>query len=326
MRVCPQVCEICCCVQAFDLSRLQQSTADGVVELDVDAFDKFTSGRRRPYQLVVFLGANHLLDNPKLHLRELREDFGYVAKAHRDRLKGSDNEGKVFFAEVNFDKTTQDIFRRLSAQSLFIFRLPATQSVSSGEPIKLKDPETLKPETFKHQATVDDIANWVKDKTGIDIGKVDRPTIFQAWWFPFVALSFLSSLAYIAYKMFYADFMRNLVIYALATLFVYWFSVSGGMHNIIRGMPMVTIDPNSKTPKYFMQGQGQLGTEGFVMGTLYTCVGLAFALVVYIAPKAKAVSNQRLIAYAGLFIAYICVTQVVKVYSWKTGYHWRRYI
>ena len=174
--------------------------------------------------------------------------------------------------------------------------------------------------------TVEDMVNWVKEKTGIDIGKVDKPTVAQAWWFPFFALAFLSSLLYIAYKLFYADFTKNLVLYALATLFVYWFSVSGGMHNIIRGMPMVTLDPNTKMPRYFMPGQGQLGTEGLVMGSLYTCVGLAFALVVYIAPKAKGVSNQRIVAYSGLLLAYFCVRQVVGVYSWKTGYHWRKYI
>lgn len=306
---------------------MQQSTTDGVIELDSTLFDKFTSGRRRSYQLIVFLNAKHLLDKPKLHLRELREDYGFMAKAHRDRFKGSDSEGKLFFAELNFEKSTQEVFRRLNAQTLFIFRLPATLNISPGENIKLKDQDLLKPETFpKQPVEVNDMVAFVRDKTGIDIGKVDKPTVFQAWWFPFVALSFLSSLLYIAYKIFYADFMKNMVFYALATLFVYWFSVSGGMHNIIRGMPMVTIDPNSKAPRYFMPGQGQLGTEGFVMGSLYTCVGLAFGLVVYIAPKAKSASTQRILAYFGLFTAFICVQQVIGVYTWKTGYHWRKYI
>ena len=314
-------------LQAFELSKLQQGSTDGVIELDSAAFDKFTTGRRRSYQLVVFLTAKHLLDNAKLHLRELREDYGFMAKAHRERFGGSDSEGKLFFAELNFEKSTQEVFRRLNAQTLFFFRLPATLPVTPGETIKLKEQDMLKPETFpKQPVTVDDMVNFVREKTGIDIGKVEKPTMFQSWWFPFAALLSLSSLAYMAYKILYADFMKNMVFYALATLFVYWFSVSGGMHNIIRGMPMVTIDPNTKLPKYFMPGQGQLGTEGFVMGSLYTCVGLAFALVVYIAPKAKAASTQRLIAYGGLITAFICVNQVVGVYTWKTGYHWRKYI
>ena len=314
-------------MQVLELSQLQERSADGVVELDSASFDKFASGRRRAYQLIVFLGAKHLLDKPKLHLRELREDYGFTAKAHRDRFKRSEAEGKLFFAELNFEKNTQEVFRRLNAQTLFIFRLPSTLNVSPGENIKLREQDMLKPEASASQPiNIDQMVSFVREKTGIDIGKVEKPTVFQAWWFPFVAIAFLSSILYIAYKVFYADFMKNMVVYALATLFVYWFSVSGGMHNIIRGMPMVTIDPNTKTPRYFMPGQGQLGTEGFLMGSLYTCVGLAFGLVVYIAPKAKAASTQRMLAYGGLMTAFICVNQVVGVYSWKTGYHWRKYI
>ena len=314
-------------VQVFELGQLQGSSVDGVIELDSESFDKFASGKRRSYQLIIFLGAKHLMDKPKLHLRELREDYGLVAKAHRERFKRSEPEGKLFFAELNFERKTEEVFRRLGAQSLFIFRLSSTLNVSPGGPIKLRDQDMLKPEASATQpVSVDQMVNFVRERTGIDIGKVEKPTVFQAWWFPFVAIAFLSSILYIAYKVFYADFMKNMVVYALATLFVYWFSVSGGMHNIIRGMPMVTIDPNTKAPRYFMPGQGQLGTEGFVMGSLYTCIGLAFGLVVYIAPKAKAVSTQRMLAYGGLLTAYMCVSQVVAIYSWKTGYHWRKYI
>lgn len=310
--------------RVLELSHLQGTSADGVIELDSESFDKFTSGSRRPYQLIVFLGAKHLMDKPKLHLRELRQDYGLTAKAHRDRFQRSEPEGKLFFAELNFERKTEEVFRRLGAQSLFIFRLSSTMNVSPGGTIKLRDQDILKPET--QPVNVDQLVSFVRDRAGIDIGKVEKPTVFQAWWFPFLAITFLSSLVYTAYKICYADFMKNMVVYALATLAVYWFSVSGAMHNIIRGMPMVTIDPNTKAPRYFMPGQGQLGTEGFVMGSLYTCVGLAFGLVVYIAPKAKAASTQRMLAYGGIFIAYVCLSQVVGVYSWKTGYHWRKYI
>ena len=311
----------------FELSKLQGSSADGVIELDAESFDKFASGKRRSYQLIIFLGAKHLMDKPKLHLRELRQDYGLIAKAHRDRFRRSEPEGKLFFAELNFERKTEEIFRRLNAQTLFVFRLSSTLNISPGGSIKLRDQDMLKPEASATQpVSIDQMVNFVRERAGIDIGKVEKPTVFQTWWFPFVAITFLSSILYIAYKIFYAEFMKNMVVYALATLFVYWFSVSGGMHNIIRGMPMVTMDPATKAPRYFMPGQGQLGTEGFVMGSLYTCVGLAFGLVVYIAPKAKAASTQRMLAYGGLLTAYICVSQVVGIYSWKTGYHWRKYI
>lgn len=295
-----------------------------MIQLNPASFDKYASGKRRPYTLVVFLGAKHLLDKPNLHLKELRDEFGYMAKTYKAQADGVST--KIYFAELDFTES-QEVFRRLNAQSLFIFRLAPSSTVTPGENIKIKDQDMLRPERHpKQPVPAEDMVAFVRDRTGYDIGRVVKPAASQSWWFPFVALSFLSSLAYVGYKIMYADVMRNMLMYALATLLVYWFSVSGGMHNIIRGMPMVTINPQTKTPQYFMPGQGQLGTEGFVMGSLYTLVGLAFALVVYVAPKAKSASSRRMVAYGGLCVAFICFRQVVGLYTWKTGYHWRKYI
>ena len=52
--------------------------------------------------------------------------------------------------------------------------------------------------------------------------------------------------AYTAWLLYQAPFMRQLWIYLVGALFVFWFSVSGGMHNIIRGVPL-----------YFFNQQGQ---------------------------------------------------------------------
>ncbi len=51
--------------------------------------------------------------------------------------------------------------------------------------------------------------------------------------------------AAVGLKLYYAPFMKNHAIWASAILAVYLFSVSGGMHNIIRGVPMQHIDRNT---------------------------------------------------------------------------------
>ena len=51
--------------------------------------------------------------------------------------------------------------------------------------------------------------------------------------------------AAIGLKLYYAPFMKHHAIWATAILAVYLFSVSGGMHNIIRGVPMQTFDRNT---------------------------------------------------------------------------------
>ena len=40
--------------------------------------------------------------------------------------------------------------------------------------------------------------------------------------------------------------MKNLALWVFGVLVIYWFSVSGGMHNIIRGVPMYYPDQNGQ--------------------------------------------------------------------------------
>ena len=51
-----------------------------MVHLDEAGFARYASGARRPYHLVVFLTASHLLDKTQLGLRELRQEFGLLAQ------------------------------------------------------------------------------------------------------------------------------------------------------------------------------------------------------------------------------------------------------
>lgn len=55
-------------------------------------------------------------------------------------------------------------------------------------------------------------------------------------------LSVLAGGAVVGLKLYYAPFMKNPVIWAFGIIVVYLFSVSGGMHNIIRGVPMQHFD------------------------------------------------------------------------------------
>ena len=68
--------------------------------------------------MVIFLTANHLLDKSGLHLRQLRTEFGYLAKAYKAKVaKGeTDSAGKLFFAEAEF-KESQEVSEAISLLS-----------------------------------------------------------------------------------------------------------------------------------------------------------------------------------------------------------------
>ena len=58
-----------------------RSSPDGVVHLNTELFDKFVVGKRRPYAIILFMTASHLLDKASLDLRGLRKEFGLLSKA-----------------------------------------------------------------------------------------------------------------------------------------------------------------------------------------------------------------------------------------------------
>ena len=165
----------------------------------------------------------------------------------------------------------------------------------------------------------------------------------------------------LAYTLYYAPFMKNLGLWTAGVLFVYWFSVSGGMHNIIRGVPLYYPDQNGKIkacvflsikchaitfwlwakgkealwvftpgacslPQVFMpQNQGQLGLEGFIMGMLYLLFGLSVAFLTRFVPRLASASHRRVLSYTCVAFAAVVFNQIVSIYTWKTGYRWRTY-
>lgn len=110
----------------------------------------------------------------------------------------------------------------------------------------------------------------------------------------------------------------------LGGLVIYWFSVSGGMYNIIRGMPMFV--PRENGAQFFMQGSGQLGAEGFMMGATYTAFGVSFALLSLVAPRIQSTTWQRLLCYGCLGVAMFSLSGLLNVYKWKVGYNVHSYL
>ena len=87
----------------------------------------------------------------------------------------------------------------------------------------------------------------VQEKTGISVGSIDRPSLTNSRFFPVLALAFVALGTYVAYRVYYLPILKNLGLWLAGCLVVFWFSASGGMHNIIRGVPLVV--PDMKTGK-----------------------------------------------------------------------------
>lgn len=76
--------------------------------------------------------------------------------------------------------------------------------------------------------------------------QIEQPSFMRSRLFPPVFVAAVLAMGFLAYNLYYAPFMKNLALWVLGVLVIYWFSVSGGMHNIIRGVPMYYPDTNGQ--------------------------------------------------------------------------------
>lgn len=302
-----------------DLLKLQRKSPDGVVFLDGPAFQKYLGGRSRPYAVIVFANAVHLLQKPQLRLADLRTEFGYLAKSYRS---DAGTLGKVFFVEIEFTKSAE-VFARLNTKSLpYVFCINPTFSTEGSGVLRVPSTRTMQPQNYAaYPWTAHDMAGFVVETTSIKAARIVRPSLFTHWTFPILVLTVLAVGSAVGLKLYYAQFMKNHAIWAFAILAVYMFSVSGGMHNIIRGVPFQHVNRGTGKVVMFLQtAQSQLGAEGFIMGTLYTSSGLLIAALTHfvpLLPKGGQKPVSLVIILAGLF----CYYKIRSVYTWKTGFN-----
>lgn len=77
---------------------------------------------------------------------------------------------------------------------------------------------------------------------------------------------------------------------------------------------------------FFLRGaRVQLGAEGFMVGFLYTCVGLLLCVMTHFLVKVKNQNLQRGVMVSGIFFCFWAMMKVVYLDHWKTGYRVHAY-
>ncbi|GAB4826637.1 Probable dolichyl-diphosphooligosaccharide--protein glycosyltransferase subunit 3B, partial [Ancistrocladus abbreviatus] len=221
---------------------------------------------------------------------------------------------KLFFFDIEF-KESQHSFALFGINSLPHIRL-VNPDVKD-----LKNSDQLDQGDFSRLA--ESMAELIESKTKIPVGPIHRPPMFSTKQIAFFVVV-LMIWALFALKKIIAGqtLLHDYKFWLFGAIFVYFFSVSGSMFNIIRKMPMFVADRSDPTKLvFFYQGSGmQLGAEGFAVGFLYTVVGLLLAFMTHGVDKIRNVMAQRILMVVAMIISFWAVRKVIYLDNWKTGY------
>lgn len=167
------------------------------------------------------------------------------------------------------------------------------------------------------------MAEFVESKSGFTVGPIERPPMLSRTQVVFIVLIMLAMAPFMIKRILAGETLfHDYRLWLILSVFVYFFSVSGSMHNIIRKMPMFISDRNdpSKTV-FFYQGSGmQLGAEGFAVGFLYTIVGVLLAFLTHGLVHVRNRNVQRTVMIVTIVISFWAVKKVIFLDNWKTGY------
>ncbi|KAJ6364006.1 hypothetical protein OIU76_029026 [Salix suchowensis] len=267
----------------------------------------------RPYSLLIFFDAEQFHSKPELHLQDLYTQYSLVSSsfiANNDVSAAS----SLFFCDIEF-KESQKSFSLFGVNSLPHIRLV-------GPNVKnMQDSEVMDQGGFSRMA--ESMAEFVESRTKLNVGPIHRPPIVSKNQIAFLVVTVLIWVRFFIKNVATKDtILHDWRVWLLGAVFVYFFSVSGGMFNIIRKMPLFLVDRNDPSKLvFFHQGSGmQLGGEGFAVGFLYTTVGLLLGVVTHVLVRVNNRSAQQVVMGAALVVSFWAVKKVVSLDNWKTGY------
>ncbi|GAU14902.1 hypothetical protein TSUD_46950 [Trifolium subterraneum] len=298
-----------------ELLSLQSRSDSSIIHLNDQSIARYITSVKtpRPYSLLIFFDAHQLHDKSELRLTELHKEFSIVASSFTTNNANQSSLSKLFFCDIEF-KESQLTFSQFGVNALPHIRLV-------GPTHGLKDSQHMDQGDYSRLA--ESMAEFVEAKTKLSVGPIHRPPILSRNKIIVIVVGVLIWLSFFVKKLITGQtLLHDPRVWLAGSVFVYFFSVSGAMHNIIRKMPMFLVDRNDPSKLvFFYQGSGmQLGAEGFTVGFLYTLVGLLLAFMSHGLVKVKSVKVQRVIMIFALLVCFLAVKQVVFLDNWKTGY------
>lgn len=317
------------------LRALRAGAEDGVFELDAATFEEAMElGPRRTFALAFTCRATgRVQPQTEASIEWGVQDLRAVSRTFGRRYPPGTAAGDaVFFAVMDYaGEGMGQVFSELGIVSVPFGAVLSTdlqrqvQRGENGELVRL--PLDLSRQMVKGAKSADEMKGLVERFAGYPIGELWVPSFRDhPLYLPGVATG-AALLLWGGGTAVRRGVLQWPPLYAVGALAVFWFATSGGLFMIIRKVPMYQgVDLMSESSHWFQAGpQGQLGIEGFYMGSLYLGFSLGLAFLTYVVPHIKAPPVKRLVSYLVVIAVLLLLQKVFGMLVWKNGYRVRYY-
>ncbi|KAJ8531598.1 hypothetical protein K7X08_027032 [Anisodus acutangulus] len=297
-----------------DLTHLRIQSPTGVIHLTDQLLRQILTVKTpRPFSFLIFFDAKQLHSKTELSLPTLKTEFTLLSSSYY--TNNNPDNSKIFFFTIEFQES-QTSFALFGVNSVPHLRLiPPSATDLKKDSIQMDGSDLAR--------LVESMAEFVEGNTKINVGPIHRPPMISKKQMSVIVLAGLILSPFLVEKIVSGGtLLHDKHVWMVGSIFVYFFSVSGAMHNIIRKMPMFMMDREDPSKLVlFYQGSGmQLGAEGFAVGFLYTILGLLLAFMTHFLVRLKSRTVQRVVMLFALFVSFLSVKKVIQLDNWKTGY------
>lgn len=243
--------------ESQQLAELRKQSKDGIIRFNETMYKQYIGIEERDYTLIVFLDVEALKDDHEFFLGELRKEYTLWAKAFYKGKVSAD----TFFIDVVYEES-KGVFRTFAISSVpCIFKI-GPEIVATQSSIALKASGMMLLEqlpTLPYPWYAEDMVSFFRAR-GVPHVDIYRPPYYLTQEFIMSALKYvvgalvtillavytknrvqksgvLSSPAAIKLRSAVVKpwfWLHHPFIYCFGSLVIFWFSVGGGLHNIIR--------------------------------------------------------------------------------------------
>ncbi|KAK4723562.1 hypothetical protein R3W88_026341 [Solanum pinnatisectum] len=279
-----------------ELTVLRSRSSTGVIHLSNRLLWQILSVPvPRPFTLLIFFDSQKLHSDSEISLPKLKNEF-------------------LFFFDIEFQE---------SQASVALFGVKSLPHICLVPPFAIDfERDSIQMVSSDISRHVESMAEFVEAKSEHTVGTIHRPGfISKKQRMCIIALGLILSPFLVKKIVSGNSLLHDKNIWMVGSIFMYFFSVSGTMCNIINKIPIAMVDRDDPGKLvFFYDGSGmQLGAEGFTVGFLNTIFGLMLAFVTHVLIHVKNRNIQRFVMLLAIFVSFWAVKKVSYLYNWKIG-------